>query len=376
MGIYIRFRKGANGNFSAYLDSYHKGKRSNTYTDIVVTEDYSKPILDRSGNPKKNEKGLLIYPKVKPEDKEKMEILERLKLEKEIEVASNKFTVIKREKRVSVVSYLKEVAKSKKSPQTYLNHIPLITEFIGPEFPLQEFTEKHLRDYFTFLRNKGYAPNTVQMLYFGINAMLNQAVRDKIIPTNPKSFLARHEIPSGNESNRQHLTAEELRKLIETEYPHKNKQMFDAFLFACLTGLRISDLTRITHSDVVEGVLQFRQKKSSKKFHYLPLSKQAQSILATIEKNPLNECIFWNLPKPAQGATKYLQQWANKAGINKHITWHVARHTYATVLLNEGVDLFTISKLLGHYSVNTTQIYGKVMTKTKLDAIEKFPSIF
>jgi hypothetical protein len=114
MGIYIRFRKGANGNYSAYLDSYHKGKRSNTYTDITVTEDYSKPLLDRSGNPKKNEKGQVIYPKVKSEDKEKMEILERLKLEKEIEIASNKFTVIKREKKISVVAYIREVAKSKK----------------------------------------------------------------------------------------------------------------------------------------------------------------------------------------------------------------------------------------------------------------------
>jgi site-specific recombinase XerD len=127
---------------------------------------------------------------------------------------------------------------------------------------------------------------------------------------------------------------------------------------------------------VVDGVLQFRQKKRSKKFNYLPLSKQAQSILSGLDKNELDDRIFLKLPTPAQSATKYLQLWAKNAGISKHITWHVARHTYATVLLNVGVDLFTISKLLGHYSESTTQIYGKVMTKTKLDAIEKFPAIF
>jgi hypothetical protein len=70
MGISIRFRKVSNGLYSAYLDCYHKGKRNLEHTEMLLTQDYSKPILDKAGKPKLNEKGQPIYPKVKPEDRE------------------------------------------------------------------------------------------------------------------------------------------------------------------------------------------------------------------------------------------------------------------------------------------------------------------
>lgn len=376
MGISIRFRKVSKGLYSAYIDCYHKGKRTYEHTAMVLTQDYSKPILDRNGKPKLNEKGQPIYPRIKQEDRDKLEILERLKLEREVSILQNTYSFVKREKKTPLVEFIAKIGSTKKSAKCYTDLIPSLNEFVGAEFSIQDFDEEKLRGYFFFLRKKGYGENTIQKMYFGINATLNQAVREKIIVTNPKAFLARHEIPSGCESKREFLSSEELKRLWDTPFPNKNKQIADAFIVGCMTGLRVSDLCKIKHSDVVDGFLQYRQKKSSKQFHYLPLNPQAQSLINEQDRNPLTDIIFWKLPNNVSDTAKILRKWATDAGVTKHITWHVSRHTHATILLNEGVDLFTVSKLLGHYSVNTTQRYAKVVNKSKVEAIAKFPALY
>ncbi len=67
--------------------------------------------------------------------------------------------------------------------------------------------------------------------------------------------------------------------------------------------------------------------------------------------------------------------WIMKAGITKHITFHCARHTYATLLLTYGVDIFTLSKLLGHKNIKNTQIYAKIIDRKKREAVDKLPQI-
>jgi site-specific recombinase XerD len=375
MGISIRFRKVSSGKFSAFLDIYHKGKRNLEHTEMLVTQDYSKPLLDKAGNPKLNEKGQPIYPKAKPEDREKLEMLERLKLEREVSVLQNTYAFIKKEKKASLIEFIRSIAATKKSAGCYTKLIPSLMEYVGPQFAIQDFDENKLRGYFLHLKRRGYNENTVQSMYFGINATLNQAVREKLIVTNPKTYLGRHEIPSGQESQRCFLSENELRILSETDFPHHNSQIRDAFLFSCFTGLRISDVTRITHSDVKEGVLQYRQKKSTKTFQYLPLNEQAMQLVRSQNRNSIDDRIFWDLPKYIQATSEYLQRWAKAASIDKHITWHVGRHTHATIMLNNGVDVFVLSKLLGHYSVETTTKYAKVVNKSKTDAVSKFPEL-
>ena len=71
----------------------------------------------------------------------------------------------------------------------------------------------------------------------------------------------------------------------------------------------------------------------------------------------------------------HIQQWVKDAGINKHITWHSGRHTFATMALSSGVDLYTVSKLLGHREIRTTQIYAKLIDKKKDGAVDNLPII-
>lgn len=71
-----------------------------------------------------------------------------------------------------------------------------------------------------------------------------------------------------------------------------------------------------------------------------------------------------------------LTQWMCKAGITKHITFHCGRHTYATYLLTQGEDIYTVSKLLGHRELKTTQVYAKVIDQKKRDAVNSFNTLF
>ena len=73
---------------------------------------------------------------------------------------------------------------------------------------------------------------------------------------------------------------------------------------------------------------------------------------------------------------KHIGLWLTAAGINKHITFHCARHTFATMMITIGVDIYTVSKLLGHSKVTTTQIYSKIIDKHKAEAVSKLDSLF
>ena len=375
MSINIRFRKTSGGLFSAYLDIYSKGQREYIYPDIIVSEDYSQPLKDRQGKPKKNLQGKTLYPKVQPEDKEKVKTLERLKLEKEVDLANNRLGFGKSTKKIFIHDYFRKIGNEKKKGNLYTSLTKRLQEYVGDHFPIQEFDEFKIKGFFNHLRKRGCKESTIQTNYYSLIAGLQIAVREKIITVNPKVFLSIKDKPVNDETKREYLTLEEIKKLKITPFPHKNQQLADAFLFACLTGLRISDVVRRKHQEIVEDVMEYRQKKNSKEFHYLPLNKQALGIIQRQPVNEFNQKIFSNLPKYPSCYNKYFQRWAKAAGINKYVTWHVARHTHATLLLTLGADLYTVSKILGHSSIRITQRYAKVMTKVKREAIEKIPDL-
>jgi integrase len=157
----------------------------------------------------------------------------------------------------------------------------------------------------------------------------------------------------------------------------KQHQVKEGFLFSCLTGLRISDVLKIRYSDIKEGVLQYRQQKSKVQFHYLPLSGQAQELISSLQADPRGEFLFWDLNRKITHSQRLhiLDEWVKSAGIKRRITFHVGRHTYATLLLTFGQDIYTVSKLLGHSSVSMTERYGKIINTKKTEAVNKIPRI-
>ena len=106
---------------------------------------------------------------------------------------------------------------------------------------------------------------------------------------------------------------------------------------------------------------------------YLPISDQAMKWLPQKGEAIDSDLIF---PLTHEGTiNKILQQWAKAAGVTKHISFHVSRHTHATMMLTLGADLYTVSKLLGHKNIATTQIYAKIVDKKKEEAISLIPNL-
>jgi integrase len=146
--------------------------------------------------------------------------------------------------------------------------------------------------------------------------------------------------------------------------------------FVWLTGLRWSDIAHLTWEEVkgndVDGwYLHFKQRKT-KLYHVLPITPQAKELLG--ERIELNRVIFKDL-KYSSKISIELGRWAIAAGVAKRITFHSARHTYATLLLSLGADIYTVSKLLGHKHVLSTERYVHITEKLKQEALDNFPTI-
>ena len=165
------------------------------------------------------------------------------------------------------------------------------------------------------------------------------------------------------ESRREYLTLEELNKLVAT--PCERGVFKRAALFSALTGLRHIDIQNLKWSEIsMEGNqarLHFTQQKT-KGFEYTPISEQALQLCG--ESGKPEQFVFEDLPDPSW-ISRPLKQWIEDAGIKKNITFHCLRHTFATLQLSSGTNIYTVSKMLGHTDVKTTQIYAKVVDEKK-----------
>ena len=202
-------------------------------------------------------------------------------------------------------------------------------------------------------------------------AYLLEVDKRRIIERNPAN-LARP-IRAQN-AIREFLTFNEGKRLVETKC--NEPVLKDAFLLCVLTALRWSDIAHLTWEEVkgndVDGwYLHFKQRKT-KLYHVLPITPQPKELLG--ERFESTRVIF-NRLKYSSKTSIELCRWAIAASIAKRITFHSARHTHATLLLSHGVDIYTVSKLLGHKHIVSTERYAHITDKLKLDAINKLTSI-
>jgi len=187
--------------------------------------------------------------------------------------------------------------------------------------------------------------------------------------------LTRHERPKQPKGKTEFLTLEEIKALVKT--PCAKPIVKQAFLFTCFSGLRFSDVKKLTWGDLQkdnEGqhIIRYQQKKM-KQHEYLQISEDALKYLPERNGAMDDDTIF----RMAQnGVTnEVISGWALSAGVKKHVTFHVSRHTNATLLLSLGVPIETVSKLLGHSDIKTTQRYAKVIDANKRAAVSKLDGL-
>ncbi|AYN03525.1 site-specific integrase [Flavobacterium sp. 140616W15] len=208
---------------------------------------------------------------------------------------------------------------------------------------------------------KGIISRNTAGTYFSIfKAALKQAFIDGYLIVDLSSKI--RGIPE-QESRREYLTIDELNALAQT--PCEKDVLKRAALFSALTGLRHSDIQKLRWKEISledgRAKLHFTQKKT-KGVEYMPISEQALDLCG--EPRLPEQLVFEDLPDPSW-ISRPLKKWIELAGIKKNITFHCFRHTFATLQLSSGTDIYTVSKMLGHTNVKTTEIYAKVIDEKK-----------
>ena len=370
--VRLRRRKMKDGKESLYLDIYLKGKRSYEYLRLYLV-----PERNRAD---------------KEENKNTLALAEAVKAKRIVEIRNGDFGFKSLYKEsMNFYDYFVAMVQQRRGEESTGNwgnwrSCLMHLERFDKHIKKRTFAEID-RDWILAFRDylestdswkgavgyrkdqKPLARNSRVSYFNKLRCCLNKAFEERIIAMNPMVGI---EGFKAEEGTRMYLTIEEVKKLAST--PCRDDNTRRAFLFSCLTGLRRSDIERLTWADVHQQGeftrIFFRQKKT-KQQEYLDITKEAADLLG--ERGKPEEHMFF-LHKPGY-TNDVIRIWCGLAGIDKDITFHCGRHTFATMMLGLGTDIYTVSKLLGHKELSTTQIYAKVMDKNKQEAVSRIPSI-
>lgn len=376
--VSLRQKKISKGRYSLYLDFYPPIPHPET------------------GEPTRREfLGLYIYEKAKtPIDKqhntETIQIGESIRQKRENflnkpEIYSEYEKEQLRKKALGeqcFIEYFTKLANKRKASNhdNWVSALNYIEAFTNGKLKFADLNEKFFEDFKEYLlttKSKKSDKTTLSqnsaVSYFNkVKAALKQAYKDGILQTDLNAKISPIKAA---ETRREYLTLDELNKLAKTDC--NNPLLKRAALFSALTGLRFSDIQKMTWGELeyINGqgyFLNFNQKKT-KGVEVLPISEQAYSFTEGTENPkdmPQDKPVFEGLKYSAYH-NKHLFQWIGAAGITKDITFHCFRHTFATLQLFNGTDIYTVSKMLGHKDLKTTQVYAKIVDEAKRTAANK-----
>ena len=368
--VKLREKVLANGNISLYLDIYRNGKREYEFLKLYLIKE--RTAQDR----KQNEQTLLTA--------------QAIRSKRQIEIQNGEYGFTKQFKQdIPFLQYYRKMCEERhQNPDSNGNWsnwhscLKYLEVYCDEKTTFKDIDADWIEGFKEYLntvekntykrtKNKnselfqGLSQNSKVSYFNKLRACINQAFEERIIPVNPLRGVQGFK---QEETERMYLTMDEVEKLAET--PCNFPYLKNAFLFSCLTGLRKSDIEKLTWGDVFkEGDrtrIIFRQKKT-KGQEYLTINAKAEEYLGTRGNN--NEKVFSGF-KYGSWVLLELKRWVLSAGITKNITFHCARHTFAVSLLSKNVDIYTVSKLLGHRELATTQIYAKVMDQKKEEAVD------
>jgi integrase len=372
MGVILRHKKISQGRVSLYLDIYHNKRRWYEFIDIHINA--TRPT---------------------PEDKASKLLANEIKIKRQHElIIENHGLIDKQKKQADFVRFFESWITAKKTNTNLSATLYQLKRFTGKQsIPIVKVTTKWLKDFETFLL-KTVSENTALSYLKNVNGALNELIRRQVIIHNPWHAVPHNERLKKKDTIRTAWTIDQLRKLANTA-SNIETQFKQAYFFACFSGLRWSDVNQLAWNNIVqkdvngktEWFIHFEQQKTGA-VEYLPLSDQAVEILKErgLLSKSLNDTdyIFPKVKetdshrKPVQGRMNYaLKKWAKAAGLEwKRMRFHTGRHSYATNLIEAtNGDIYSVSKLLGHKSIQTTQIYAQVRDRVKQAAVKSLPMI-
>ena len=368
--IRMRFKPLNNGNKSIYLDIYKDGVREYDFLKLY------------------------LVPENTPDDKEKnrktMELANKVKAKMilELDNVEHGFTGNGTKQKENVIEYLATLAEKSKNEgamSMFYNYNSLrrhLMDYKGEKITFKHITKDFCNGFNEYLKTAkngtytGTLAKSTQYQYSNLlTTTLYRAIEDGYTENNTMKKLSKSERLKKPDNDRQYLTIEDIKMLVKTPCVKESVKL--SFLFTCFIGLRFSNVRDLKWCDLQtdnEGkkIIRYQQNKT-KKYENLQISNEALKFLPERGGADDDDKIF-NLPNNYE-TNQVLAGWVLAAGIKKHVTFHVSRHTNATLLLSLGVPIETVSKLLGHSDIKTTQIYAKVIDKNKRDAVSKLDGI-
>ena len=329
--IRLRMKELANGNKSLYLDIYRDGKRTYEYLKMYLI-----PETDNNARVR---------------NQTTMTAANAIKSKRIIQLTNGEAGIETREK-VFLLDWMEtykenQAKRGKKDGNQIQVTIRILKDYVGERVTMDQIDKAFCQEYIDYLlteyrpKGKRVSNFTLHTYYRILNGALNAAVRAEIIKVNPFTKINNTDKIRLPESKRSYMTIEEVRALIAT--PMKNEAVKQAYLFSCFCGLRI-------------------------------LSPEALKWMPERGEKTSEDHVF-DLPSPTMINT-LLKPWAKAAGIDKRFSFHTSRHTFATMMLTLGADLYTTSKLLGHADVKMTQVYAKIINQKKDDAVNLVNGLF
>ena len=380
--VKLRYKALKDGNQSIYLDCYVNGIREYKFLSL-----YLRPETSREN---------------KLWNREQLRLANAIKAQYIIDIQNGEygFKDRNRSRKLNFITYCEEMAAEYEAngqnscAVLMRSAIKRMTDYKGKNITFNhidkdfligfiEYLNSDIRDFDKASKDKNRKPRPLsnvykEALFARIMVALNKAERDGIIIKNPGKDIDRKLKPHSEQKTRCYLTLEEIQRIIETEYKPDN-DIKPAFLFCCFSGLRYSDVSKLTWKELTvsqDGYAQIEttMQKTGKSIT-IPLSDNALKWLPEREGSLPESRIFYKLPDQVNNADVRLRTLIKKAGISKHVTFHVARHSFATLTLTYGADLYTVSKLLGHANIRTTQVYAKIVDESKRRAVNLIPKL-
>jgi integrase len=382
MKIELRNRTLPSGNRSLYLEFYEKGGKR-TYESLNLFFIPEKDDNDR----RVNENTLSHALKIKAE--------RILGIEKENDDDKkpntrpcafadwmDEYEVYLKEEKKASASYCRRIHSSINIVKSYLNHIrrPRM-RFDKVDKTFYKKLLAYMKDVYRNTRSpdnpKPLSPKTLHLTQTNLNTMLKYAVAKGVLQQHPCYELDAREKFQKTPSTREYLTVEELKALADA--PTGSPITKQTFLFCCFTGLRHSDMIALRWKDIQKtddgDMIHISSMQKTGKPVIIPLGIQARTWLPERNEASPEDRVFANVPSLCS-ANRALKRLAKKAGITKTVSFHTSRHTFATMTLTAGGDLYTTSKLLGHTNIHTTEIYADVVMEKKADAVNLMNGLF
>lgn len=369
--VRIRYKKLTNGNLSIYLDIYQNGKRIYEFLKLYLI-------------PEKTEIAKL-------QNQKTQQLADSIKAKRilQINTTTHGLSNQKENSKIPLRDYIQSFAdtKNKSIKQNLYSLIYHLTRFRKIDIPIGLVDKHYIMEFIEYLsdaeiehteRNKGrkLSKNTQAMYFKCLRMALDEAVSNDIIGLNPVLSIKKKDRPSAEINyDRIFLEPSELERFAQTNYP--NELLKRAFMIGCLTGLRHCDIKQLKWGNIIiknnKEYIRVRQQKT-KRYVEIPINNKIKKWLPKRENATADDIIFTGLLSLGR-SNEILPKWAKMAGIDKHVTFHVSRHTFAVLAIHKKTDIYTTSKLLGHKDIKTTQIYTEVLDRAKITAMNRMEKI-